>query len=206
MKLFKRRMEKKTDYRQRLALIKSGDTRLAVRRNLNNIHIQAIQYKEDGDRTILEESASSLKKYGWKGHLANIPAAYLTGFLIGSKCIKKGIKKAILDIGLQTSVKGNAIYAAALGAMDAGLEIPVNKEILPDEKRIRGMHIAEYAKKLKHDKESYEKQFSSYLKNGFEPEKLPEHFEDIKKKISEEFAVKENTSKKDKKEESEIEE
>jgi len=191
MKLFKRRRKKRTDYRKRLALLKSGRIRLVVRRTLNNIHVQAIEYREGGDKTILEMSASDLEKYGWKGHLANIPAAYLTGFLIGLKCLKNGIKKAILDIGLQTSVKGNAIYAAVMGAIDSGLEIPVNRDILPSENRVKGLHIAEYAKKLKENKEKYEKQFSAYLKNGLEPEKLPEHFEDVKKRISEEFAIKE---------------
>ena len=185
MKMFKRRKERKTDYRQRLAMLKSGNIRLVVRRTINNIHIQAIEYRESGDKTVLEISAKKLREYGWKGHLANLPAAYLTGFLAGLKCLKSGIKKAILDIGLQTSIKENAIYAAVLGAIDAGLEIPVNRKILPSENRVKGLHIAEYAKKIKEDREKYEKQFSTYLKNGLEPEKLPEHFEDTKKKISE---------------------
>ena len=196
MKLFKRRRKNKTDYRQRLALLKSGGIRLVVRRTLNNVHVQAIEYIEDGDKTRLEASASDLKKYGWKGHLANIPATYLTGFLVGLKCLKNGIKEAILDIGLQTSIRGNAIYAAVLGAIDAGLKIPVNREILPSENRIKGLHIADYAKKLKQEKERYGKQFSAYLLKGLEPEKLSEHFEDTKQKISEEFAVKEKGLKK----------
>jgi large subunit ribosomal protein L18 len=185
MRMFRRRREKKTHYRQRLGLLKSGSVRLVVRRSINNIHIQAVEYGESGDKTVSEVSAKNLKEYGWKGHPANLPAAYLTGFLIGMKCLKSGIKQAILDIGLQTPVKKNAVYAAVSGAVDAGLEIPVNKAILPDKDRIKGLHIAAYAKKIKEDKEKYEKQFSMYLKSGLDPEKLPDHFEETKKKISE---------------------
>ena len=185
MKRFKRRRKRKTDYRQRLALLKAGSTRLVVRRALSHIHIQAIEYQK-GDTTVMEVSSKELRKYGWKGHLGNLASAYLTGFLTGLRCLKKGIKNAVLDAGLQSSVKGNAIYAAALGARDAGLKLPLSKSVL-EEKRAKGLHIAEYAKKIKQDKEKYEKQFAAYLKNGLEPEKLPEHFEDVKKKISEGF-------------------
>jgi hypothetical protein len=38
-------------------------------------------------------------------------------------------------------VKGSRIYAALKGAVDAGLEIPYNPEVLPDDSRISGEHI-----------------------------------------------------------------
>ena len=183
--MLKRRREKKTDYKKRLGMLKSGSVRLVVRRTINNIHIQAVEYAETGDKTMVEVSAKNLNAYGWKGHPANLPAAYLTGYLAGLRCIKKGIKKAILDIGLQTSVKENAVYAAVAGAIEAGMELPVNKGILPSKGRISGMHIAEYAKKIKEDKERYDRQFAMYLKNKLDPEKLPDHFEEVKKKIAE---------------------
>jgi large subunit ribosomal protein L18 len=183
--MFKRRREKKTAYRKRLGMLKSGNVRLVVRRTSNSVHVQAVEYAETGDKTVVEVSAKNLTAYGWKGHPANLPAAYLTGFLAGLRCIKKGIKTAILDIGLQTSVKENAVYAAVSGAMEAGMELPVNKDILPSKARISGMHIVEYAKKIKDDKERYDRQFAMYLKNKLDPEKLPEHFEEVKKKIAE---------------------
>jgi large subunit ribosomal protein L18 len=87
-----------------------------------------------------------LRKFGWTGHCGNVPAAYLTGFLAGLKALKLGIKSAVLDIGLQTSTKGNALYAAAKGGIDAGLEIPVGSEVMPSENRIMGEHISEKVK------------------------------------------------------------
>ena len=50
-------------------------------------------------------------------------------------------------------------------------------------KRIRGEHVSEYAKKLKPNKESYQKQFAKYLKIGLDPETLPAHFDQIKKTL-----------------------
>ena len=35
--------------------------------------------------------------------------------------------------------------------------------------------------------EKYKRQFSKYLEKGLEPEKLPEHFEEIKAKIDSMF-------------------
>ena len=181
--MFRRRREKKTDYVQRAGLIKSRKPRLVVRRNLNNIHVQLIEYTDKGDKVIIEEISKNLVKYGWKAHTANTSSAYLTGFLTGLKAVKKGVKHAVLDIGLQKSTKGSLVYAAVLGAIESGLEIPVKKDILPTEDRIKGKHIADYAAKM--EKEKREKQFSAYIKKDLEPEKIQEHFEEVKKKILE---------------------
>jgi large subunit ribosomal protein L18 len=188
--MFKRRRNKKTDYKQRMALLKSGLPRLVARRALGCIHLQVISYDESGDAVIIEDSSKTLKKYGWLGHCGNTPAAYLAGLLVGTKAKKAGIASAVLDIGLQTSVKGSALYAAALGAADAGLHIPVGKNIIPDMKRISGQHISSYAALLKkEDMNKYKKQFASYLKSGLEPEKIAEHFEHIKSKIISEAGI-----------------
>lgn len=183
--VFKRRKKLKTDYNQRLRLLKSSKTRLVVRRSNKHIRVQMINFEITGDRTICEEFSKNLAKYGWKGHTASIPAAYLTGFMLGMKS-KKEISEALLDIGLQISVKGNAVYAAAAGARDAGIKIPMG-DIAPDEKRIKGEHIAQYAQKLKADDAAYKKQFSKYIEKGIEPEKLAEHFETVKKNIEKAF-------------------
>src|SRR3989338_11379094 len=76
---FRRRREKKTDYVQRLALLKSGKPRLVVRRAGNNFRVQIIDFTPEGDKTLVEVASSMLKKYGWKGHCGSMPAAYLTG-------------------------------------------------------------------------------------------------------------------------------
>lgn len=124
-----------------------------------------------------------LKKYGWKGHRGNLPSAYLVGLIAGYEALKRGYKEAVLDIGRYKSTKGNALYAVLKGALDAGLNIPHSETILPSEDRIRGEHIANYAKMLKENEELYKKQFSRYLKEGLDPEQLPNHFEEVKQKI-----------------------
>ena len=74
------------------------------------------------------------------------------------------------------------MFAALKGAVDAGLHIPHDDLILPDDERIKGEHIAAYAKSL--DDKGVEK-FSQYFKRGLSPADLPDHFEKIKKSISE---------------------
>ena len=188
---YRRRRENKTDYRKRLKLLKSGKPRLVVRRFLNNIQAQIIEYDEKGDRTLITVHSKILeKKYGWKGHRGNLPTAYLVGLLIGLEAKKRGINEVILDIGRYESTKGNSLYAVLKGALDAGLDIPHSEEILPDESRIKGEHIKNYALLLKEkDPEKYNKQFSRYLKNGLEPEKIVEHFEEVKNKILKEYGL-----------------
>ncbi|BFI73340.1 50S ribosomal protein L18 [Nanoarchaeota archaeon] len=188
---YRRRRENKTDYRKRLKLLKSGKPRLVVRRFLNNIQAQIIEYNEKGDKTLLTIHSKVLeKKYGWKGHRGNLPTAYLVGLLIGLEAKKKGINEVILDIGRYSSTKGNSLYAVLKGVIDAGLNIPYNEEILPDENRIKGEHIKNYALLLKeNDPEKYNKQFSRYLKSGLEPEKIVEHFEEVKNKILKEYGL-----------------
>jgi large subunit ribosomal protein L18 len=183
--MFSRRRTGKTDYRQRLALLKSRKPRLVVRVGIKNINCQIITY-DGNDKTITEIRSLHLKKYGWLGHGGNMPACYLTGLLAGFTARKKGISEAVLDIGLKTSVKSSSVYAAAAGAKDAGLKIPVGN-VLPLKERIEGRHIAAYAAFLKKDKKKYEKNFSQYIKNNLDPEKLPEHFEEVKNKIINDF-------------------
>ena len=139
---FKRRREKKTKYKKRLALLKSGETRLVIRRSLSNISVQFIDYKPEGDKTIVSAFSSELKKLGWN-RTGNIPAAYLTGLLAGKRAKDKKIEEAVLDLGLQTSTKGSRLYAALKGVLDAGVNVPHSKEILPIEERIKGKHISE---------------------------------------------------------------
>ncbi len=179
-----RRRKGKTHYRKRLAMLKSGIARLVVRRSNNNMHVQIVLYDVNGDKTTLEVISKLLTKYGWKGHCGNIPAAYLTGLLIGRKAIKNGIKDAILDLGLYTS--GSSLYAVALGAKDAGMNIPIGESVAPSKNRICGKHIADYAGLLKKEnREKYNMHFSDYIKKGLEAEKLTEHFEEVRKRILE---------------------
>ncbi len=138
---FKRRMEGKTDYDNRLALLKSGKARLVVRKSLNYITAQITLFEKKGDKVIVSANSRELKKIGWDFSCDNLPAAYLTGLLIGKKSLQSKVNEAVLDAGLYTSVKGSRIYAAAKGAKDAGLDIPIAEEILPTDERIKGEHI-----------------------------------------------------------------
>ncbi|MGF7118179.1 50S ribosomal protein L18 [Methanobacterium oryzae] len=181
---FKRRREGKTDYGARLRLIDLEKARIVARITNNHIIAQIIKVAPEGDETIISAHSNELKKMGWFGSTKNISAAYLTGFLCGKKAIDEGIEGAILDIGLKSPTKGTKIFAVLKGAVDAGLHVPHGEVVLPDEGRIRGEHIAKYAESLSEDE--INKKFSKYIQNGLSPKDLPDHFEKIKQKISEE--------------------
>jgi len=176
---FKRRYEGKTNYRKRLSMLYSKQLRLVVRKSANQIKAQIVKFKPSGDETLIYASTSDLKKFGWGSAINNMPSAYLLGLLVGKKALKQKIDSAILDMGLQRNIKGSKLYAVLRGALDAGLKIPHNPEILPSEDRIKGKHITEYAEKLKkEDTTKYKKHFSLS-----QPEKLSENFEKVKNNI-----------------------
>ncbi len=138
---FKRRMRGRTDYKKRLSLLKSGKPRLVVRKSNAKLTVQVVNYHPDGDLVMAGADSSSLANLGWKGSLKSIPAAYLVGFLTGVRALEKGVKEAVLDIGLHPPVKGSRLFAAAKGALDAGLSIPCSEEAFPSEERIAGKHL-----------------------------------------------------------------
>lgn len=180
---YKRKREGKTDYKKRIKLLASRIPRIIVRKSANNFILQLAEFNPKGDKIILTVNSQQLKKIGWKGHTGNLCTAYLTGLLFGEKSKDKKVKNAILDTGIYTPIKGSSIYAALQGVIDSGVKVPHSEEILIKESRIKGEHIASYAKLISQDKARYEKQFSVYLKNNLKPEDLPKHFEEIKNKI-----------------------
>lgn len=139
---FKRRKEGKTDYQKRLRLLKSGKPRLVVRRSLKYITAQITEFDKRGDKVLLSATSKELKKLGWNFACDSLPAAYLTGLLIGKKSLDKKINDVVLNSGLYPSVKGSRIYAVVKGVKDAGLNVPVDENILPSDERIKGEHIA----------------------------------------------------------------
>lgn len=183
--MFRRRREDKTDYRHRLAMIKSGKTRLIIKRSISDFRIQFVNFYASGDKTVVDERARNLRKYGWKGHTGNISSAYLAGLLAGRKAAAKGVKEAVVDFGVQNVIRGSSLFAAAKGAKDAGISINIGDEALPTDERIKGLHIHTYAESLK-GKADYEKRFGAYIKSGLPPEKLPDHFEETRQKIMKE--------------------
>ena len=181
---FRRKRQGRTYYKKRLKILMSDKPRFVVRRSLKNFIASIIQYEPKGDKIILTVNSKILGKYGWKADSGNLPSAYLIGFMAGKKSINKGVKEAILDIGFNNSVKGSRLYAAVAGALDAGLNIPFEKEMLPSKERLCGEHIAKYAQLLKSDKSKYHKQFSSYIKRGLSPEDIVKHFNEVKGKVN----------------------
>jgi large subunit ribosomal protein L18 len=182
----KRIREGKTNYKKRYRYVLSGKPRLVVRKKNNIIIAQIVEYEPNGDKVLITKTTYDLRKLGYKGHLNNISAAYLLGYMIGKLAKSKGVEECILDIGLHTPHHGGAIFSVLKGAVDAGLNIPHDEVCFPSEERIQGKHIEEYAKLLKEeDEEKYKRQFSRYLKNGLKPEEFSKHFEEIKAKIDE---------------------
>lgn len=181
---FTRKRKGITNYRKRLALLKSSAPRAVVRKSLQHIIIQLVATGENGDKVLATADSKELPKYGWVTGGGNLPAAYLTGYLLGLRA-KKTNQHAVLDVGLRVSTQGAGVYAAVKGMVDAGLQVPHDEEILPDTARIAGKHIQEFALALqKEDKNRYEKQFSFYLKKGLLPEKIESYFTATKEQIS----------------------
>jgi len=181
---FRRRRKGKTDYHARKALLLSGKPRLVTRNSLKSIIVQIIVAKPQGDEVIASAHSKELSRhYGWKAPTGNVPASYLTGLLCGLKAKAKGVKEAVLDIGLSPPTK-NGVFAALKGVLDAGVNVPHDEEILPDEERIKGEHIAKYAEILASNPEEYQSRFSKYLKQKLHPEKFPKHFAKVEKEIT----------------------
>jgi len=181
---FRRKGAGKTDYKKRLKLLKSGKPRLVVRVSLNHVLVQVSKASSVGDMTLASAHSKQLEDFGWKGGTSNISSAYLVGLLCGQRAVKAGVKECVFDIGMNNPTKGAKIFAVLKGALDAGLQIPHSEGPLPDDGRIKGQHIANYAAELKKTSpDDYNSRFSRYLSRGLPPEQVPEHFDTVKQAI-----------------------
>lgn len=140
---FRRRREGRTDYRSRLALLKSGETRVVVRRTNGNVIVQFVDWAEEGDKVLASATARELAKMGWSHSPKSTPAAYLTGLLAGQRAAQQGIADAVLDIGRHAPVRGSKVFAALKGVLDAGVDVPHGDEerIFPAEERVTGSFL-----------------------------------------------------------------
>ena len=181
---FRRKREGRTHYRKRLKILLSHKYRFVVRKSLRNFQASIVEYDPKGDKVVLTVGAKALNTFGWRAGSGNIPSAYLIGYIAGKKALEKGINEAVLDIGLNNSIKGSRLYAALAGALDSGLSIPHSQDVLPSKERISGEHIMNHAQSLKNKREKYEKQFSDYIKREFAPENIVKHFNEIKGRIN----------------------
>jgi large subunit ribosomal protein L18 len=172
----RRRREARTNYHQRLRLLKSGKPRLVARKSNNHTRAQLVVTGEHGDETIANAASGDLEAFGWEAPTGNLPAAYLTGYLAGKRAVGAGLEEAVLDIGLNTATPGNKVFAVQEGAIDAGLEIPHNEDVFADWQRTRGDHIAEYA----------EQQDGLYA-GDFDATELPAHFDEVRERLEDEL-------------------
>ncbi|MDR9380250.1 MAG: 50S ribosomal protein L18 [Natronomonas sp.] len=173
----RRRREARTNYHQRLRLLKSGKPRLVARKSNNHTRAQLVVTGQSGDETVASASSNDLSAFGWEAPTGNLPAAYLTGYLAGKRAVDAGLEEAVLDIGLNTATPGNKVFAVQEGAIDAGLEIPHNEDVFADWQRTRGSHIAEYAESL--DDELYG--------HDFDATELPAHFDEVRERLEDEL-------------------
>lgn len=134
---------RRTNYRTRLKLLKSGLARLVVRKTNKNIISQVIVSSDNGDKTVASAYGKDLQKYGWTFSHKNIPAAYLTGFLLATR---SKVKEAILDKGNRSLKKDSFIYYFLKGAQDGGIDAHA-KELPISEERLYGVHIAGHYEK-----------------------------------------------------------
>ena len=141
----RRRREARPNYHQRWRLLKSGKPRLVARKSNQHTTAQLVTRGQNGDETVVEASSEDLDEYGWEAPTGNLPAAYLTGLLLGTRAVEAGVEEAVLDIGLNTATPGNKVFAVQEGAIDAGLEIPHNDDVFAERDRTAGTHIADYA-------------------------------------------------------------
>jgi len=141
---FRRRREGKTNYKKRLALLKSGKTRLVVRKTNRRVIAQFVNYSEQGDQTVVMVDSRDLKQYGFEGK-CNTPSAYLVGLLAGKMALKKGIKEAIADI-VDVPTRGALVFAVVKGVVDAGVNVPFSADKVVVEDRLLGTHLGEDVK------------------------------------------------------------
>lgn len=167
---YRRRLEGRTNYKKRIALLKSGKLRLVIRRTNKYLILQVVKFEPQGDKVLYSVNSKELLKFGWNISFKNIPAAYLSGLLLGKK-IKGKVDSLILDIGVQE--KSDKLFAALKGVVNSGIDIPYDESVFPSEDRINGKHIDAYLT-LEHNPN----QFSKY--NNIKVEEL---FNKVKEKI-----------------------
>uniref|UniRef100_A0A6A7G8L0 Large ribosomal subunit protein uL18 n=1 Tax=Hirondellea gigas TaxID=1518452 RepID=A0A6A7G8L0_9CRUS len=190
--------------------------RLVVRRTNRRMIAQIVFSTLEGDRTIAAADSFELKNYGISVGIKNFAGAYCVGLLVARRLLTSvgladqfigvleptGTKfhieneedcdkrpfKAILDIGLFRSTKGNRLFAVLKGATDGGLHVPHCPTCYPGEDdedgiemhidRILGKHILEYHEFLTEEggEDAVKDKFGSYVKNGILGPKIQEMY------------------------------
>ena len=143
----RRRKENKTDYSKRLKLLKGNSPRVVFRKTNKYIIAQYVRSEETKDKIEIGITSKKLIEHGWpknfEGSLKSIPAAYLTGFLLGKKIIKGKKETPIIDFGMARVLKKTGIFSFLKGIVDAGIKIKYKKDVFPDDKKIAGKNLKE---------------------------------------------------------------
>lgn len=141
----RRRKENKTDYLNRLKLLKSHRPRIVFRKTNHYIIAQYVVSKEAQDKIEFGVTSKNLLKNGWpenaKGSLKSISASYLTGYLMGKEIQKKKLDTPIVDFGMIKTLHKTKVYAFLKGMIDSEIEINCDEECFPEENRINGEHM-----------------------------------------------------------------
>ncbi len=139
---FRRRREAKTDYRQRLGLLRGERPRAVIRFTNRRVLVAITGYDPTGDRVLAAADSQELSGVGFPERgLSSTPAAYLTGYLAGLRAKSAGTSEAILDAGLRRPAVGGRLLGALKGLLDAGVEIPHGEKGFPSADRIGGSHL-----------------------------------------------------------------
>jgi large subunit ribosomal protein L18 len=143
----RRRRDEQTNYKRRLALVKSGVPRVVARITNSNVTLQLVSYTNFGasgglDKTTLTFISKKLEKMGWKHSNKNTSACYLSGLVFGYLCKKNKIEAAVFDLGLAKTTAGNRYFAVLKGLADSGLNIPHSDDKMPSDDRIAGKHTS----------------------------------------------------------------
>lgn len=143
----RRRREGKTDYLNRIKLLKGVTPRVVFRKTNKYIIAQYIPSKEAQDKAEFGITSKILLKYGWpkelEGSLKSMTAAYLTGYLFGKKILKKKLTQPIVDFGMLRTLHKTKLYGFLKGLIDSGIKISCKEECFPEENRIQGKHLIE---------------------------------------------------------------
>ncbi len=177
----KRIRSNKTNYRKRKAVLIGKRNFITIKVSNENVHCQLVKPTIKGDIVLSFSNSKELSKYEWHGSRNNLSACYLVGLLLGKKMLAKSYDSAILYIG-KTSFTSK-VAACLKGIVSSGVNVPLSEDSLPDDNRVNGSHISQYAALLKQDKSVYEKRFSKLLSNNLDPVDYPKHFEDVKGRI-----------------------
>ena len=143
--LKRRRKEYKTDYLNRLKLLKGGKPRIVFRKTNKYVIVQYVESKQAQDKIVFSMTSKDLLKHGWpkeaQGSLKSISASYLLGFLIGKEILKKKLKTPIVDFGMIRTLHKTKVYGFLKGLIESGVDIKCKEECFPSDERINGMHL-----------------------------------------------------------------